>query len=106
MNATSFPASKNSTVSCLTLGSRRSLSGIKDDLENAGAVWVDEPVVVDGNLVSSRTPRDLAPFGEAMVQFLNPEAKGKPATAPALLAPSLDGKERELKRVMLRDFLK
>ena len=45
--------------------------GIKDDLENAGGVWVNEPVVVDGNLISSRTPRDLAPFGEAMVHFLN-----------------------------------
>ena len=44
--------------------------GIKDDLENAGGIWVDEPVVVDGNLVSSRTPRDLAAFGEAMVEFL------------------------------------
>jgi len=44
--------------------------GIKDDLENAGAIWVDEPVVVDGNLISSRTPRDLAPFGLAMVTFL------------------------------------
>ena len=32
--------------------------GIKDDLENAGAIWVDSPVVVDGNLISSRTPRD------------------------------------------------
>lgn len=45
--------------------------GIKDDLENAGAIWVDEPVVVDGNLISSRTPRDLAPFAAAMVQFLD-----------------------------------
>ena len=44
--------------------------GIKDDLENAGAIWVDEPVVVDGNLISSRTPRDLAPFGRALVKFL------------------------------------
>lgn len=44
--------------------------GIKDDLENAGAVWVDEAVVIDGNLISSRTPRDLAPFGQAMVEFL------------------------------------
>ena len=44
--------------------------GIKDDLENAGAIWVDEAVVVDGNLISSRTPKDLAPFGKAMVQFL------------------------------------
>ncbi len=45
--------------------------GIKDDLENAGAIWVDEPVVADGNLISSRTPRDLAPFAAAMVKFLN-----------------------------------
>jgi protease I len=45
--------------------------GIKDDLENAGGIWVNEPVVVDGNLISSRTPRDLAPFGEAMVKFLD-----------------------------------
>ena len=45
--------------------------GIKDDLENAGAIWIDEPTVVDGNLVSSRTPKDLAPFAKAMVDFLN-----------------------------------
>ena len=44
--------------------------GIRDDLENAGAIWVDEPVVVDGNLVSSRTPLDLAPFAKTMVDFL------------------------------------
>ena len=45
--------------------------GIKDDLENAGGIWVNEPVVVDGNLVSSRTPRDLAPFGTAIADFLD-----------------------------------
>ena len=45
--------------------------GIKDDLENAGAIWVNEPVVVDGNLISSRTPLDLAPFAKAMVDFLD-----------------------------------
>ena len=44
--------------------------GIKDDLENAGGIWVDEPVVVDGNIISSRTPRDLAPFAKAMADFL------------------------------------
>jgi protease I len=49
--------------------------GIKDDLENAGALWVDEPVVVDGNLISSRTPRDLAPFALAMVKFLDAHAR-------------------------------
>jgi protease I len=36
--------------------------GIKDDLENAGAIWVDEPVVVDRNMVSSRKPDDLPDF--------------------------------------------
>jgi protease I len=49
--------------------------GIKDDLENAGGIWVNEPVVVDGNLISSRTPRDCAPFGAAMVKFLNEEGR-------------------------------
>ena len=44
--------------------------GIKDDLENAGAIWVDEPAVIDGNLISSRTPKDLAAFGKAMVDWL------------------------------------
>ena len=44
--------------------------GIKDDLENAGAIWVDEPVVTDGNLISSRTPKDLPVFAKAMVDYL------------------------------------
>lgn len=44
--------------------------GIKDDLQNAGGIWVDEPVVIDDNLISSRTPKDLAAFARAMVDFL------------------------------------
>jgi protease I len=59
-------------ISARILKGRRATGslGIKDDLENAGAIWVDEAVVVDGNLISSRTPRDLPAFGEAMVEFL------------------------------------
>jgi protease I len=45
-------------------------TAIKDDLENAGAIWVDEPVVVDGNVVSSRVPKDLPRFGAALVEVL------------------------------------
>jgi protease I len=45
--------------------------GIRDDVVNAGATWVDEPVVIDGHLISSRVPKDLPAFGEAMVAFLN-----------------------------------
>jgi len=44
--------------------------GIRDDVVNAGATWVDEPVVVDGNIISSRVPKDLPAFGEAMVGWL------------------------------------
>ena len=62
-------------ISAKILRGRRATGsrGIKDDLENAGAVWIDEPVVVDGNLISSRTPKDLAPFAHAMVEFLRKE---------------------------------
>jgi protease I len=44
--------------------------GIKDDLVNAGAVWVDEPVVVDRNMVSSRKPDDLPWFMKGIFDFL------------------------------------
>jgi len=44
--------------------------GIKDDLENAGAIWVDAPLVADGNLLSSRTPEDLPVFAKGMIEFL------------------------------------
>jgi len=40
---------------------------LKTDLRNAGAEWVDEEVVVDGNLVSSRKPDDIPAFNRAMI---------------------------------------
>ncbi len=43
---------------------------IKDDLINAGAQWIDEPVVVDKNLISSRTPADLPIFLPEIIKFL------------------------------------
>ncbi|MED2973189.1 type 1 glutamine amidotransferase [Fictibacillus sp. B-59209] len=47
-----------------------STPGIKDDMENAGAVWLDEAVVVDGHLVSSRRPPDLPPYVKAFTDVL------------------------------------
>ena len=44
--------------------------GIRDDLVNAGATWVDEPVVVDDNIISSRVPKDLPAFGAELVKLL------------------------------------
>ncbi len=43
---------------------------IKDDLINAGAKYVDEEVVVDGNLITSRTPGDLPAFCRELVKAL------------------------------------
>jgi protease I len=40
---------------------------IHDDVENAGGTWVDEPVVRDGNLVTSRQPEDIPQFNERMI---------------------------------------
>ena len=45
--------------------------GIKDDLINAGAEWLDAPVIVDRHFVSSRRPDDLPDFCRAMVQVLS-----------------------------------
>jgi deglycase len=47
-----------------------SVGAIKDDLVNAGLIWEDSPVVVDGNLISSRTPADLPQFMRALIQAL------------------------------------
>lgn len=40
------------------------------DLRNAGARWVDEPVVQDGNLITSRRPSDLPRFNKAIIEAL------------------------------------
>jgi len=47
-----------------------SFFAIRDDLENAGAIWVDEPVVVDGNIITSRIPQDLPLFLKAVIEAL------------------------------------
>jgi protease I len=48
-----------------------SVSAIKDDMVNAGGEWLDQEVVVDGNLISSRTPADLPAYCKAIIAALN-----------------------------------
>jgi protease I len=65
---------------------------IKTDLLNAGAHWVDEAVVEDGNLITSRRPDDLTVFSDAILRQLEgqiPERisplmppEGEPAEPP------------------------
>ena len=62
--------------------------GLRDDLVNAGATWLDEPLVHDGNLVTSRGPQDMKPFVTAIIrlfagQDLEPEFPESRATESA-----------------------
>jgi protease I len=50
---------------------------VRDDLEAAGATWVDEPVVVDGNLITSREPGDLPDFCRSVIAALAPVAAAR-----------------------------
>ena len=48
---------------------------LKTDLRNAGAEWVDEEVVRDGNLVSSRKPDDIPAFNQAILEHFGKAQK-------------------------------
>ena len=54
------------------INGRRATSfvAIKDDVINAGATFIDEAVVVDGNLITSRTPNDLAPWVQQIISSI------------------------------------
>ncbi|MBV9088645.1 MAG: type 1 glutamine amidotransferase [Mycobacteriaceae bacterium] len=55
--------------------------GIRDDLVNAGASWLDQEVVRDGNLTTSRGPQDMTAFVRAMLDaFANPAPE--PSSTP------------------------
>ena len=56
---------------------------LKSDVTNAGAHWVDQPVVVDANLVTSRKPEDIPEFVEQAIQLF---AKG--ASQPMEVPPT------------------
>ena len=48
-----------------------STPGLTDDLVNAGATWVDKPVVIDGNHVTSRRPDDLPEFCRGILEVMS-----------------------------------
>ncbi len=66
---------------------------IQDDIRNAGAEWVNSPLVLDGNLITSRKPDDLPEFNDAIIKMLS--QKTSVATAAAADLPYL-GSEKEL----------
>jgi protease I len=59
-------------ISAGLMHGRRATSffSIKDDMINAGADWVDEEVVVDGNMITSRSPADLPAFCREIIKAM------------------------------------
>ena len=59
-------------ISAKVVAGRRltGVNKIRDDITNAGAIYVDEPLTIDGNLITSRVPDDLPQFNQALVDAL------------------------------------
>jgi protease I len=56
--------------------------GIRDDVVNAGATWLDQELVRDGNLLTSRGPQDLAAFIPAIKRLFGGEQEPSTAKVP------------------------
>ena len=54
---------------------------LQTDIRNAGGDWVDEQVVVDGNLITSRNPGDLPAFTSALLEAVNHGVSSSASTA-------------------------
>jgi len=57
--------------------------GVRDDLVNAGATWLDQPFVRDGNLATSRGPQDMIPFVQGCLKLFAehaPISRSRPQT--------------------------
>ncbi len=52
---------------------------LKTDLRNAGAEWMDQEAVTDGNLVSARKPDDIPAFNRAMIELFSQAQRVRPA---------------------------
>ncbi|HTB99727.1 MAG TPA: type 1 glutamine amidotransferase domain-containing protein [Ferruginibacter sp.] len=59
-----------------------SFPSLKTDLQNAGVIWVDEEVVVDEDIITSRSPKDLPAFNAKLIQAI---AEGDHRTRPSFV---------------------
>ncbi|HYD96799.1 MAG TPA: type 1 glutamine amidotransferase domain-containing protein [Noviherbaspirillum sp.] len=60
--------------------------GVRDDMVNAGATWLDQEVVRDGNWVTSRGPQDMRPFVKSMTALFTEQAPVIKSTAYSLFS--------------------
>jgi protease I len=79
--------------------------GVRDDLVNAGATWLDREVVRDGNWLTSRGPQDLAPFVKALIHhFAGHESRLQEATVDS--ATSTSAPQRTAPPALVLDAMK
>lgn len=64
--------------------------GMRDDMVNAGATWLNDDVVRDGNWLSSRGPQDIAPFIRAMIPLFAGEQHRSPSPEKAQSDPQVE----------------
>jgi protease I len=64
--------------------------GMRDDMVNAGATWLNQEVVRDGNWLSSRGPQDIAPFIRDMIPFFAGDQPHGSVSDKALSDPQLE----------------
>lgn len=89
-------SARNSTGSPVIQGVRvTSFSAIKDDIINAGGMWEDSAVVEDRNIITSRTPADLALFCKEIIAALCRSFYSKP-DLKAEVATELKGDSRRV----------
>jgi len=72
----------------------RTLTGwasVRTDVLNAGGIWVDEPVVQDGRLITSRAPTDLPYFTTSILQALSEMDQPDPCATATPVHPGLQG---------------
>ena len=64
--------------------------GVRDDLVNAGATWLDQELVEDGNLLTSRGPQDMVPFVRGIIRHFAKDASLNRKTQASESSPQHD----------------
>jgi protease I len=91
----------------LTRGRRMtSWPGVRDDLVNAGATWLDDAVVRDGNWLTSRGPQDMVPFVRALVPFFAGQAEAPETAASATATATASSPQRNAPPQLVLDAMK